>query len=147
MMIQVAVDVLFKYFFNMPVKGTLEIVSHYYMVGIVFLPLGIVEMRREHIRVDLFMRLLPRQIGLMLYFLTSVFTVVYFSLLVYQTGAEAIRSTKIDEMMMGTIYVVIWPSKWFLPVGLAAVDLAVILHTLQSISNWRWFDPVHNGQE
>ena len=40
MMLHIAADVVARYIFNAPLHGTVEIVSAYYMVAVVFLPLG-----------------------------------------------------------------------------------------------------------
>ena len=56
MMGHVVLDVFLKFAFNAPLIGTLETVSYYYMVGAVFLPLGAVELKKEHVHVDLFIQ-------------------------------------------------------------------------------------------
>ena len=52
MMFHITFDVFGKYLFNAPLPATLEIVSHYYMVVVVFLPLAMVEKRDAHISVE-----------------------------------------------------------------------------------------------
>ena len=52
MMVHVTVDVALRYAMNSPIPGTLEIVSAYYMVAGVFLPLAAVELARASIAVD-----------------------------------------------------------------------------------------------
>ncbi|HBM14118.1 MAG TPA: hypothetical protein DD390_15605, partial [Rhodospirillaceae bacterium] len=52
-------DVVGRLFFNHPVYGTTEIVSFYYMVGAVCLPLAYMELRDEHITVDVFYQKMP----------------------------------------------------------------------------------------
>ena len=54
MMGHVVLDVFMKITFNSPIIGTLETVSYYYMVGAVFLPLAVVELKKENVHVDLF---------------------------------------------------------------------------------------------
>ena len=43
MMIQITADVFMKHFFNQPITGTLEMVSFYYMTGIIFLPFAYIQ--------------------------------------------------------------------------------------------------------
>ena len=54
MMLQVSADVAMKYIFHKPITGTLEITSAYYMVALVWLPLGAVTRDHEHLEVELF---------------------------------------------------------------------------------------------
>ena len=49
MMFHISLDVFCKYFFNRPLDGTIEIVSLYYMVGIVFLPISYISLTDSHI--------------------------------------------------------------------------------------------------
>ena len=59
MAVHVIVDVLARYSFNQPLPGTIEIVSLYYMVAVIFLPVAYVQMRRQHIVVTQFTDWLP----------------------------------------------------------------------------------------
>ncbi len=59
MMLHVTIDVILSQFIAEPLPGTVDYVSYYYMVGLVFLPLPFVEYTNEHIKVDLIHDLLP----------------------------------------------------------------------------------------
>ena len=59
MMLHICADVIAKYVFNSPIPGTLEIVSNYYMVATVFLPLALVERKNAHIAVEILSQHLP----------------------------------------------------------------------------------------
>ena len=52
-MLHVSVDVMARFFFNMPLSGTIEISSFYYMIAVVFLPLAAVEGKNGHIAVEI----------------------------------------------------------------------------------------------
>lgn len=135
MMVHVVADVAAKYLFNNPIEGTLEIVAAYYMVAVVFLPLSIAELRREHIYVDMFVRHLPLKWRIAVYVFTSLLTAGFYGLLAYETGAEAVHAYMINEVMMGTSFVVVWPGRWFLPIGFGAIALAIVFHVVQAILN------------
>ena len=62
-------------------------------------------------------------------------------MLAYQTYLDALKATRIGEVMMGSNYVTIWPSRWALPLGFAVLCLAVLLHAWRAIRNPRTFDP------
>ena len=49
MMLQIVGDVIGRYFFNSPIDGTMAIVSNWYMVAIIFLPLALVQRHRQHV--------------------------------------------------------------------------------------------------
>ena len=59
MALHVSLDVGLRYLFGKSFTGTLEFVSFYYMVAVVFLPLAYVELQREHISVDVLVGRLP----------------------------------------------------------------------------------------
>lgn len=145
MMGQIVVDVALKYLLNRPIQGNLEIVSFYYMVGVVFLPLAFVELRHEHISVDLFVLMMPNAVRRIIYALASLVAASFFALLAYQTFVDAVNATRIGEVMMGTNFVPIWPSRWFLPVGFAVMSAVNVLHALRSIVEGDGFEPTPNA--
>ncbi|WP_051203068.1 TRAP transporter small permease [Sediminimonas qiaohouensis] len=53
MMLQVTADVAAKYLLAKSIKGTLDVVTYYYMVALTFLPLAAVESGSGHISVEL----------------------------------------------------------------------------------------------
>ncbi len=133
MMVHVVSDVAAKYLFNDPIEGTLEIVAAYYMVAVVFLPLSIAELRREHIYVDMFVRHLTLKRRIAVYVLTGALTASFYGLLAFETGEEAVHAYKINEVMMGTSFIVVWPGRWFLPIGFGAIALASLFHVVQAV--------------
>ncbi|HCP81835.1 MAG TPA: TRAP transporter small permease, partial [Octadecabacter sp.] len=60
MMLHVTLDVILSQFIAEPMPMTVDLVSFYYMVGLVFLPLAFVETKNEHIDVDLIHAVLPK---------------------------------------------------------------------------------------
>lgn len=133
MMFQVVGDVFLKYVFNSPIENNLEIVSFYYMVAVVFLPLVIVERRHEHINVDLFVLILPKPAQRIAYSFASALTAGFFALLAYQTCLDAFHATRVGEVMMGTNLVPIWPSRWFPPIGFSLISLTCLNHALRAL--------------
>ncbi len=140
MMAQIVLDVVMKYVFNAPIEGNLEVVSFYYMVAVVFLPLAMVELRHEHINVDLFFLMTPRAGQKYIYAFSSVLTAAFFAILTYQTFIDAVNATLTGEVMMGTNLVSIWPSRWALPVGMGLICLATLNHAWRAVFE-RDFDP------
>ncbi len=118
MMVQVTLDVLCKYLFNFPIPLTLEAVASFYMVALIFLPLGLVTRDRGHIGVDLFTRNMPMRGRAALDAFASLLGAVYSALLLYFTTLEAMHQTRIGETWETAFgYVEIWPARWLVPLG------------------------------
>lgn len=136
MMLHVTLDVIGKYFFNQPIEGTIEYVAAYYMVGIIFLPLAYVSRGEGQIRVDLFtQKLTGRKLGI-LEGSVGLCTLLYLAVFVWRTGLEAVEKTIQGEMWESSVdYVAVWPSRWFLPVGCAAMAFFVFQRVIQNFRN------------
>jgi TRAP-type C4-dicarboxylate transport system permease small subunit len=141
MLLQTVTDVAMANLAGRPIPGNLEIISLYHMVVLVFLPLAFVEMRHEHISVDLVVRLLPRAAQRVILVGSYLVCAGFFALLSWQTLLDAIASWRLGELTMGAIYVTIWPAKFALPAGFIAILLMVLLHAWKAATDPS-FDPV-----
>lgn len=135
MMLHVTFDVFGKYVFRTPVPATFEAVEVYYMVWLVFLPFAYVARGEGQIFVELFTRSLkPRVMGL-IDVGAGVLALVWLLLLVWYSGEEAVTMTQEGEFRQiseGFIYM--WPSRWVIPIGCAAMALAVVARIGQDLS-------------
>lgn len=134
MMLHITLDVGIRYFFNGQIVGTLEVVSFYYMVILVFLALGYVENHSENIRVDLFAQMMPQRAQFALYILACLAGLVFFGMLFWQTLHDAISATRRGEDAMSNFTFIIWPARWALPLGFAGVFLATVSNLLKSVT-------------
>jgi TRAP-type C4-dicarboxylate transport system permease small subunit len=125
MALHVSLDVGLRY--------TLEFVSFYYMVAVVFLPLAYVELQREHISVDVLVGRLPPSAQLVLYLFASTLGLLYFGMLCYQSYLDAVRATVRMETAMANFTFYLWPSRWALPVGFAAMCLAILANMIKAL--------------
>jgi len=135
MMVQTVADVVADQFFTRPIPGNLEVISVYNMVLVVFLPLAFVEWRHEHIQVDLVYQLMPgivQRITLVFGYLLSA---VFFAILTWRTWDDAMKALAKNEMLMGNVYVIIWPAKFVLPFGFGTIALVVLLHAWRSATD------------
>lgn len=126
MMLHIVLDVALKYTLNRPIQGTLEVVSFYYMVLSVFMPLALVDLRREAISVDVFFNLFPRPIKLACVVVTLVLAVLTLGALGLRSGLDAMHAWSIGDTAMGVAEVVIWPSRFVLPLGYFAAALVAL---------------------
>ena len=121
-------DVIGTQFFGRPVHGSLEITEST-MVVIVFGALAYSQIRRNHIRVELFYsRVGPRTQAAMDVF-ADLMALLFFSLLLWQAINEAGMSYQIDESTFGLIRMPLWPARIMLAAGtgLLIVQLLVDL--------------------
>jgi TRAP-type C4-dicarboxylate transport system permease small subunit len=128
MMLHVCADVGMKYLFNRPIQGTLEIVSYYYMVGAVFLPIAFVELTRASVSVDLFFAMLPRSMQIGCIAVVLLVCAGVYGGLAWITWLDALRSLSRNEVVMGPITVVIWPSRFVLPASFLLGGIACLWH-------------------
>lgn len=146
MMVQTVIDILMKNLFGAPIEGNLEIMSVYHMVAIVFLPLAMVELKHEHINVDLLVRLFPRALCRFTDTLGYLVSGVFFGMLTYQTWLDAVKAFRIDEILMTSILITIWPAKFSLPIGFAGVMLACLLHAWRAATD-PTFEPLPDSPD
>lgn len=122
MMTHVVFDVIGRVVFNHPFNGTTEIVSGYYMVAVIFLPLGFVTHHEGHIKVELFTRnLSPRRLAWLEAAIGTAcgLFLVWFT---WESSVSAYNSFEAGEQWeTAADLVTIWPSRWILPIGLAVM--------------------------
>lgn len=135
MMVQTVADVIADQFFTRPIPGNLEVISVYHMVLVVFLPLAFVEWRHEHIQVDLLYQLMPRLVQRTILVLGYLLSAGFFAILSWRTWGDAMKALAKNEMLMGNVYVIIWPAKFVLPIGFAAIGFVVLLHAWRAATD------------
>ena len=128
MMAHISADVALKYLINWPIPGTLEIVSAYYMVAAVFLPIAIVELYRSSIAVDTVYQFLPRSLKFFCMILVFVTSAVVYMTLAWTSWGDALRSFAVGEVIMGNIAVSVWPSRFLMPVSLLLAGIVCLWH-------------------
>ncbi|HAE02750.1 MAG TPA: TRAP transporter small permease [Rhodospirillaceae bacterium] len=126
-------DVVGRLFFNHPVYGTTEIVSFYYMVGAVCLPLAYMELRDEHITVDVFYQKMPLMMRQVVFVFSILTTALFFGLFAYQSWFDSLRAMSSREIVMGASLIEIWPSRFFMPISFGLLVLACLLRAAKVI--------------
>ena len=127
MMVHVTLDVVLKYFFKMPIPGTAEVVAAYYMIGTVFLPLAYIEVNNRPIVVELFYDRLPDALQRPLDVLATALSIVFYAFLMWQSTKIALSALESGEYIDGLWRVVVWPSRFLIPLGLLAACAALVL--------------------
>ncbi len=132
MMLMVTLDVAGKYLFTAPVPVTLEMVSNYYMVAVVFLPLAAVELTGGHIHVELIHARLPRVGRRILDVAAHALACLFFTLVAIYGGEVALKKYEVGEFLMGQYSLIIWPSRFLVPVGCGLIALLLALKAVRS---------------
>lgn len=137
MMVHVTLDVVLKYFFKLPIPGTAEVVAAYYMIGTVFLPLAYIEVHNRPIVVELFYDRMSPALQAPLDVLGTLLSLVFYAFLTWQSVKIAMGSFETREYIDGLWKVVVWPSRFLIPVGLLAACLALLTRLLVVLSGGR----------
>ena len=116
------------------IAGTLEIVTYYYMVALVFLPMAFVEQAGGHIRADLLARYISKGLGTVIEVVMQIAMAVFFALLGWEAVGSAIEQTGRGEVIQGGggLFIV-WPARWMLPVGLALAALYALMLAVDAV--------------
>jgi TRAP-type C4-dicarboxylate transport system permease small subunit len=132
MMLHVVADVGARLFFNSPLDGTTEIVSRFYMVLVIFFPLGYVCHHEGHILVELFTKGLPRRRLAALEFAIGLVTVAFVAWFTWETLSEALTSYETNEMAeTADSLITVWPSRFVLPIGICLMGIYCIYRTVE----------------
>ena len=123
MMLHIAIDVVLRMSLNMPLRGTMEISSYYYMVAIVFLPLAYIDWLREAITADLFFGMFPDWLKIVAVFVTLCGMVIAYGGLTMLSFQDALAFMARHEVAMGSGAVPIWAARFIMVIGLAAATL------------------------
>lgn len=131
MALHVVLDVGGRYIFNAPLPGTVEMVSHYYMVGVIFLPLAYVQSHRGHFVAEIFTQRLPPLVIALLEAIVTLVTALLLAFLAWRTAAYALEFTQARESVQTAYFTIpTWPSRWLVPLGLGLMALFALVQAL-----------------
>lgn len=128
MAIHIVVDVGGRYLFRAPLPGTVEFVSRYYMVVLVFLPLALVQQRNGHFVAGLFTDNLPLRTKQKLIAVTQLAMAAVALLLAWRGVAAAEHATSTGEQVQAAEFVIMtWPGRWLVPLGLGLMAFQALV--------------------
>ena len=138
MMMHVTADVTGRTIFNHPLSGTTEIIAGWYMVAAAYLPWAYISRTDGHITVDMFTRFASPRFLAVLEILIKLLTIVWVSVFTYQTFIRAVQQTRAGEVWEAAGgFILIWPSRWMLPVSGGLMVLYLILRVMSDIGHHR----------
>ncbi len=127
MMLHITIDVILRFAFNTPLPGTITIVSYYYMVAAVFIPLAFAEQKNSHISVEVVTDHLPAFLQKYLVIISNLSAATVFSLLLVRTWEEAEKKRAIGaSIVQGGDSISIWITYYFVPIGCGLMVLIAI---------------------
>lgn len=132
MMLSISADVLVRKFWGKPIPGVAEI-NELFMVIIIFLGLGITQILDKNIRMDAVISKLSPRTRHYLHIFTTALAIGIVSLLVLQSGIEALESVTSREFRFGSIPFPLWPSKLSVPIGSAILLLVLVVDLLRRV--------------
>jgi len=138
MMAHVSLEVLMRTAFNAPMSGTYETVASYYMIAACFLPWAWLAHRDQHISAEIFTERLSDRAQTVLRLITSLLTVAYMTVFIWQSWVSAGRRLGQNEVLeTPTGFLIVWPGRYLLPVAGAAMLAAVILRMWSDLRRLR----------
>ena len=132
MMLQIVGDVIGRYFFNSPIDGTMAIVSNWYMVAIIFLPLALVQRHRQHVVTTFFIDKLSSRMQTHMKAAGDAVMLLIFGVFGYFIMEKALLCYEMGEFVEESYRIIIWPVHFFLPIGSWALCLQLVYDIIQN---------------
>lgn len=130
LMLHVVADIGMRNLRNAPIPATYEVVTHYYMIALAFVPLAWVEKSGGMVQVEVINGALSPRMLVASDFLVAAISAGVYAVLTWVTWQTAMRHTGIGTFVMSNNTMVpTWPAFWLPPLGfaLAAVVAAARL--------------------
>jgi len=118
MAFHVCANITTRWVIGRDIETTLELVTYYYMVALVFLPMAFIDRAGGHIVADLFSHFISDRAVKWIDAVFRVMLAMFLAVLFWQSVVDAIERTRHGEAVnsaFGTFDV--WPSRWSLPLG------------------------------
>lgn len=131
MMVHMLADIAARAAFGAGLEGTVESVTHLYMVGAAILPLAALEARSQHLHVEaLIERVGPRTAKILMSF-ARLLTAFVCAVMAWLTLEQALGATGIREHVELTRWSLpTWPVRWVFPLAFGAMAIAASVNFL-----------------
>ncbi len=132
MMVAISADVFFRLFYDRSIPGILEI-SETALVAAVFLGMAYTGSTNSHSQIDLLTERLPARARKIVVAIAWIVTVVFLAWATYATGLRAAKSTAEKEIRMGLVTWPMYPSRWLITIGFAAMLVVAIANMVRTL--------------
>jgi TRAP-type C4-dicarboxylate transport system permease small subunit len=128
MTLLISADIITRYLLNFVLDAGAEIVTHYFMVSIIYFALGDITRNEGNLSATFFTERLSNRNKALLEGVVAIILFLFMMLLTWRTGVSAVDSTRIGEIMQTSrTNLPIWPSRWILPLGCVTMALYSLL--------------------
>lgn len=134
MMVQICMDAALRTLANSTMPGTLEIVSFYYMVSVVFLPLAYIQMHRGHVIIELFTDGLSDRTKSWLDGTVYTFAALAMGYFTMAAFNKAVAMTTLGEFVLGVMLIFTWPARWVVVAGTGLMSLVYALSAFEEFA-------------
>lgn len=131
MMLLVTTNVAGRYLLNHPILGTLEI-TEFSMVVAIYMALSFTQLLKAHINITLMTTMLSPRKALACNLMTYVIGFIFFALVVWQGTRMTLESYKLGEVTFGTIEMLEWPFKLFVPFGSLIICIRFLIDAAEA---------------
>jgi TRAP-type C4-dicarboxylate transport system permease small subunit len=125
-------EVIFRYLFNKPILGTVEI-SSYLLVIFCFTGIAFTQSQRGHINIELVTQNLPASLQRMLRIITLILSLTVFAVITWQMVIAFWKSWEMQEVRWGALPLPVWPVKFVIAFGSFTLCLQFLLDILDEI--------------
>ncbi len=127
-------EVIFRYLFNKPILGTVEI-SSYLLVIFCFTGIAFTQSQQGHINIELVTQRLPASIQRTLKIITLILSLAVFAVITWQMAIAFWRSWEMQEVRWGALPLPVWPVKFVIAFGSFTLCLQLLLNIIDEIRN------------
>lgn len=136
MMMHICADIVSRTLFGVSVPATLEMVTRYYMLMLVLLPLAWVEKNRAMIAVEVFSGVFCKLCDRVLDVLVSLACAGVYFILLISTWQKAVEQYNIGSYIIALdTQIYVWPGYFTLPFGFGMAALVCLLRILLVFSD------------
>lgn len=132
--ITVLIDVTGRNVFNAPVSGALEVVQYWWMTALVWLGVGYAQQVDEHLRVTLLPGGMGKRGAAILTGIANLGGLACALVLLPPTWTNAIDAMQIQQAVVSSVAVPIWPFTFLVPLGLMVLAAQCVI---QAVGNAR----------
>ena len=131
LMLHVGTDVVLRNTANTPIPATYEIVTHYYMIALAFIPLAWVERGGGMVHVEVIEPFLSPRALIWSDRLVALISTVIYGALAWVTWLTALRNFDTSVFVMAqSVRVPTWPAYFLVPLGFGLATLATAIRLI-----------------
>lgn len=119
-----------------PIHGVIE-TSTLLMAIIVFFAIARAQVMDQHVRIQVFTRLMPERLREIVGIVALLISLTFFILLIWGTGKIAWGSLLIREVYFGDVKFPIWITKQVIPIGCFSMCLYLMIQITKAITQFK----------